>query len=347
MLSDAYPGGTWSTTSTDITLAPSGFVTVATGFTGPLTGAPITYTLPPSAGCSTDATTNISVDFSPSITGVSLPFPLSNPVCQWSQFGLAISASGSAGPYTYNLWGPLGVFGTKVDPNLSTTYWQAGGFTMSEAGSYSAQVVDYLGCASPITYGLTVSVNPAPTIYSVSAPSGQAPGDPMVLSSSDGGTNYQLVNDGIGNIGSPQSGTGSSLTFSTGGSCNCMIVATWSTNSCPSVTSYIPFCPTCRVANPNVGVSSIQTAEPLTLLPNPNNGEFALTGTADFLSSASTAKVEIIDMTGHLVLSQNALVNKGGINTRIHVADNLANGLYQVKLSTSSGSQVLRLALDR
>ncbi len=354
-MSDVFGGGTWGTTSSDITITSGGgIVSVLSGLTA-TTSALITYVPPLSTGCST-VTANIVVDKTPIILDLASD-PVGSTICENAPISFTTTVdptSPGVAPYTYNWWwvgSPSGTFATNsgVVSTISTGY-QMGGIALTQAGTYYGNVADHWGCVSPTYTGPNISVIAAPIAYTVSYyTSSHAPGCDLQLSGSQSGVSYNYGIYGIGTLGYNM-GTGSSFYWTTDPieEGNYWVVGWDLSTHCGTLMSpTIPVCTGCRMASPYLGVGATTTEEPLALLPNPNNGNFTLSGSADFMTSTKTIKAEIIDMTGHMVLSQDIPVTNGSISKSIQLPGDIANGTYFVKLSTGTQSEVLRMSLNK
>ena len=335
-LSDAVGGGTWSTTAVPslATLSSS----VLTAGTGPGT-ANITYTLP-GGYCGSNPTKAIYIDDNPTIgAGAIVPSLPLNEVCEGNPYGISTGfVSGGQMPYTYNWWWTdpywyVNTFGSVVSYSTSETYWKpgyAGGAVPNDAGPYVANVVDYYGCASTMYAVATLTVNPLPTVYTIS--SGGA------TSGSDFGVAYALF-DVNGVSCGLVAGTGSPLSFTPCGPGMHTFTANDVTTGC-----FWSHSAGFKQSNPT---NLTQAMGVLSLVPNPNNGTFTITGGADFMQNALTVKMDITDVLGRLVLSANVAVDNGAINQGVKLTDDIADGIYHVKISCASGSQVLQLKLNR
>ncbi|MEO6165896.1 MAG: M43 family zinc metalloprotease [Chitinophagales bacterium] len=96
-----------------------------------------------------------------------------------------------------------------------------------------------------------------------------------------------------------------------------------------------------------VGINSPASgSSDLTIFPNPNNGDFTLTYS---LPEQSNVRISIIDLTGREIIQvsdeQKAAGNhQQAINTA--AIQNLANGIYMVRLQTDSQSFVKKLVIE-
>lgn len=82
------------------------------------------------------------------------------------------------------------------------------------------------------------------------------------------------------------------------------------------------------------GINTISNGENITLAPNPNNGQFTLTVSAN---SAANYTADIIDVDGRLVYSKK--INTNGITPTQQTIDiyTLSKGMYFVQLKTENG----------
>ncbi len=353
-LTDAYPG-TWSTLSPDILLS-GGVVTLPGGYSGGLGSATITYS---TLSCSTAITTVVTLDQIPTVTSLN-PLPATITYCAWDPtvaFTTTIAA-GSPPPFTYNWWwynpgcSCTSVFATNsgISTDYNTGYRAYGYMSTTDYGTYYGDVVDGLGCVSLLFTGPTLTVNPLPTVYTFRYDDPYVTHDAtctLDLTNSDIGINYTL---GVGGVtGTTQAGSGSGLSWSPSlGDGLYYVQATDAATGCTDhMAPDLPVCATCRLAAPALGVGATTATVPLTLLPNPSNGNFTLSGSADFMLDAKTVKAEIMDVAGHLALALDVPVTAGSISQAIQLPGDMVNGEYFVKLSAGTQSQVLRLLLNR
>ena len=91
----------------------------------------------------------------------------------------------------------------------------------------------------------------------------------------------------------------------------------------------------------NLSVENTLTVDPMDciLFPNPNRGGFTITYNS---KAQEQVNVTVADITGKLVSAQYWLVNTGS-NTRQFSISGLAKGMYFVKLSSGSGSNVIKM----
>ena len=76
------------------------------------------------------------------------------------------------------------------------------------------------------------------------------------------------------------------------------------------------------------------------VFPNPNNGVFTLTGTT--LKNENSVNVSICDITGRTVFHREFDVSDGKINASLNISDTAPSGIYFLKLSSGSGTEILR-----
>ncbi len=96
---------------------------------------------------------------------------------------------------------------------------------------------------------------------------------------------------------------------------------------------------------PVVGVAGLQDGASVRIMPNPNNGTFSIYGT--FPVSESQAEIVITNVVGQRVFYSVTPMQKGMLNTNLHLDDELANSVYIVRVSAGETSVVTRLAVSR
>ncbi|MCD6011756.1 MAG: C-terminal target protein [Flavipsychrobacter sp.] len=127
--------------------------------------------------------------------------------------GVAIGLAGSQTGTSYQLYrGGLPVVGAVVTGTGSAIVFPM----QTIAGTYTvvATVAGPSACMNTMTGSVTVSVNPLPTVYTVTGGSycSGGTGGSINVAGSDVGVNYQLYL-GLTAVGSPMAGTGSAISF--------------------------------------------------------------------------------------------------------------------------------------
>jgi len=80
--------------------------------------------------------------------------------------------------------------------------------------------------------------------------------------------------------------------------------------------------------------------------PDPNKGTFAIIGKG-IKSTTKEAKIEVMDMMGNTIFSDEVQVIKNEINKNITLNQNLANGVYFLRLVSDSTNTVVRFLLSK
>ena len=212
---------------------------------GPFTGAGA-YTI-----IATNATTGCSSTMSGSASISILPLPSTYSVTGSGSYcsggtGVSVGLSNSTIGVNYQAWYAGAAVGSAVTGTGSSLSF--GPFT--GAGAYTIVATDpSTGCSTTMTGSATITINPLPTIYSVTSTGSYCAGGSgatISLSSSTTGISYQLLVDGAAS-GTPLTGTGGALTFGTYSVAGVYtIVATNTTTGCTatmtgSVTIGVPF----------------------------------------------------------------------------------------------------------
>ena len=93
------------------------------------------------------------------------------------------------------------------------------------------------------------------------------------------------------------------------------------------------------------GVSSVKVSGSLSLFPNPNTGNFTLSGIVD-CNSCKEVDYEVINVLGQVVYHGIALPLNGAINEQVS-AGNLAAGSYILKVNTETGNQTFHFVISK
>ncbi len=112
----------------------------------------------------------------------------------------------------------------------------------------------------------------------------------------------------------------------------------------------------CALQNPGIsyrsgnlinGNTSGEVSSAISLLPNPNNGVLHITGTMPAGTDEQSVNMEVLDVSGNIIITDIASLDKGIINKTITINSNIANGTYMLKLKTTKGDQLFKFTLER
>ena len=82
------------------------------------------------------------------------------------------------------------------------------------------------------------------------------------------------------------------------------------------------------------------------ILPNPNHGDFIIKGTTG-ITEASVVTLEVTDMLGQVVYSNQLTLADGIINERVILSNTLANGTYLLNLRTANTQNVFHFVIEK
>ncbi len=381
-LSDSVSGGSWVSGSPGIATigSASGIVTGILGGT-----VTVSYTVPGS-GCI--LIYPVTVNSVPPITGLSnlcawgdtITIHDSNPAGSYSSTSVTILNLGSGnGKITANAPGTcsvtytltMGCFTTSVFtvnplPGLitgstnecigfSTTFfnsvagglWSSSNPAIATAGSATGMITGISSGTAIITYSLPTGCK-ADTVIHVNPSPGMIIGYPtLVVSTSSLYTDFTPA--GIwssSNIAIATIGAGSGIVHGvTVGS----VTITYSLGTGCIATKVLSVNPFTGVSTEDIGANAC-TVNSISILPNPNNGTFYLTGTSlkqNFSQENEEIRVEITDMLGRSVYSNQIIPQNGQIDTRIVLSDRVKNGMYLLTLQSGMERRVMHLAVSR
>ena len=82
-----------------------------------------------------------------------------------------------------------------------------------------------------------------------------------------------------------------------------------------------------------------------TLQPNPNKGEFTISGTA--VQGDEQLNIVVTDVLGQTVYTGNTTAQNGSVNAHVALANTVANGMYLVSLTSGSDRVVFHVVINR
>ena len=185
------------------------------------TGAPLDFGLQTAAGTytvvATIAGTFCTANMSGSATITITALPTAYTVTGGGSYcaggtGVAVGLSGSQVGVVYTLFDGATVVTTAIGSGIAISFG-----TFTAAGIYTAVANYGTPCANVMTGSVTITINPLPTVYTVTGGGSYCTGGSGVtigLSGSNSGVNYQLFNGGSP-VGAPVAGTGIAISFGT------------------------------------------------------------------------------------------------------------------------------------
>ncbi len=93
-------------------------------------------------------------------------------------------------------------------------------------------------------------------------------------------------------------------------------------------------------------VYSLDNGSDISLYPNPNNGSFIIKGSIRNTASDKVS-VEILNMIGQVIYSNIVSLQNGTIDSRINLNNDIANGLYLLRLKAGAQQDIMRFTLQR
>ncbi len=85
----------------------------------------------------------------------------------------------------------------------------------------------------------------------------------------------------------------------------------------------------------------------LNITPNPNRGTFTIQGTIADVAPTAEVNFEVLDILGKTIITDVATIENGSINKTITLADNIANGMYMLRIKADGTNKVIKFTLDR
>ncbi|MCD6012937.1 MAG: C-terminal target protein [Flavipsychrobacter sp.] len=308
----------------------------------PLNGDVVGVQLTSSAACATPATASASMTVHvniPQTPSVSVGVNPGTTVCQGTTtMFTAVPAFGGSAP-TYR-WMKNNVNTGVTASTYSYTPANGDNITCIVFSNYRCRLRDS-AVGSPIIMSVSAPATPVVTINATPGLNISA-GYPLALTataSNAGSTpTYQWKVNGIAVAGAVGE-TYINNTYEDGDQVTCEVS---SSGTCAGIMGS----KTVTVRIIGVGVNDVNTlTSDIKLLPNPNKGTFTLKGTWGVATDAVT--VEITNMLGQVIYSNNVAISNGTIDERIQLSNTLANGMYLLNLRSGSGSKVFHLVVEQ
>lgn len=252
----------------------------------------------------------------------------SSPVCSGNTLNLYATTTTSGVTYTWS--GPNGFISSQQNPSITNVDTLA-------TGSYV--VTASIGaCNRTDTTIATVLYTHTPSLSITSNPANPSAGESVTFSAVMTGCYttpvYLWKKNGYFVLGV----TGDTWTVTLAdkdtingvGVCNdpCAIPQTVSSN-------YIPVGP--------VGIGNVAGNLNIGLYPNPNNGNFTVSGN---IGSEKTVIIEVLNTVGQVVYQDQVTAVNGNINTQVSV-NNTPNGVYMLRVRGKESSKLIRFTLNR
>ena len=238
---------------------------------------------------------------------------------------------------------------------LPTFTWQKNGITIlsgpvysyapSDGDNVSVQMTSDYPCLIHDTasgnVGIRVGADIPPVVEIVAIPgraihTGET--DTLIANVTSGGSvTYQwLVNHSV--ISGATNAVYTS-TFNNNDSVTCQVT---STNGC-GLSGFN----TIGITVYNVGISQVASGETnLRLIPNPNKGEFSISGTLGTSIDEEIA-VEITDMLGQVIYKDKVSVYGGVMDQKIRLNNALSNGMYILNLHSANATKVFHFVVEQ
>jgi hypothetical protein len=96
----------------------------------------------------------------------------------------------------------------------------------------------------------------------------------------------------------------------------------------------------------NVGVNAVSMGGNVTIIPNPNKGEFVIKGALGTVNDQDVS-LEVTDVLGQQVYTAKIVAKSGQLNERVRLDGHLANGMYIVNLHTEGGNKIFHMVVEK
>jgi len=100
------------------------------------------------------------------------------------------------------------------------------------------------------------------------------------------------------------------------------------------------------IQSTTVGVNNLTTEGSLTVVPNPNKGEFTIKGSLGVVNDEDVS-IELTDMIGQVVYKTKVTAKGGKLDEHVSLGKNLANGMYMLTVRSESESQIFHIVVEQ
>jgi uncharacterized protein YjdB len=226
---------------------------------------------------------------------------------------------------------------------VGTGTWSSSDLAVATIGSTSGVVTGVSAGTATISFVVTSSgctatrsilVNP---LSPITGGTSLCTSTPITLANATSGGLWTSNNPTIATVGS----TTGLVTGIAGG--NTIINYTMPGTGCRSTTPMAVS--VCREANTTGSGTTIRLTE-LTIVPNPNKGDFILRGNLSN-SNDEEITVQIVGVLGQVVYEGKIMARGGSVNEHITMQEPLANGIYLLNMHSSTENKVFHFVVSK
>jgi hypothetical protein len=95
-----------------------------------------------------------------------------------------------------------------------------------------------------------------------------------------------------------------------------------------------------------VGVGAITGGSTISIVPNPNKGDFTIKGSLGTTTDREV-NLELTDVLGQVVYKDKVMARSGKLNSSIHLGSQLANGMYLLTVRSDESSIVVHMIIEQ
>lgn len=96
----------------------------------------------------------------------------------------------------------------------------------------------------------------------------------------------------------------------------------------------------------NLGAQSLTTISDISVIPNPNKGEFTVKGTLG-ANNDDEVTLDVTNMLGQVVYTSKVMTRGGSINEHIKLSNTLANGMYLLNVRSGNALSVFHMVIEQ